>query len=104
MKTSISHLHTAKSKEEDTPRKVKTGKLVKFVLVAFMLAWITMMSSCAVMISPAGPMGYHHGGYGHVCFRPGCCGFGGWGGYHGDHGYHGGHGGHGDHGNHGGPH
>ena len=44
-----------------------------------MLAWITMMSSCAVMISPAGPMGYHHGGYGHVCFRPGCCGFGGWG-------------------------
>jgi hypothetical protein len=102
MKPTISILQPAgsKDKDEETTKRSRTPKLLKFTLVAFMLAWITMMSSCAIMIRPAGPMGYGHVYYRTSCFGPGCCGYGGYG-YHGDYGYHGYHGGYGDHGDHG---
>jgi hypothetical protein len=81
MKTKIICLHSAGINDEESIKSRKTSKLVKFVLVTFMLIWMTIMSSCAAIVPPRGPLGYHHGGYGHACFRSGCCGFGGWG-YH----------------------
>jgi hypothetical protein len=99
MKTPISDLHKAGRKGEEKSKKTGTCKLVKIVLVSFVLSWMTIMSANAATVSNSSSLDPHHGGYGHVFFRPGCfgcCGFGGWGyhryygghGYYGDHGYH----------------
>jgi hypothetical protein len=106
MKTTISNLHNAGSKNEEQAKKAGTGKLVKIVLVSFVLSWMTIMSANASTVASASSLDCYHGGYGHVFFRPGCfsgCfGFGCWGyhRYHGGHDYYGDHGGYGYHGDH----
>ncbi len=111
MKTTINNLHNAGSKVEETSKKPGTSKVIKIVLVAFVLSCMTIMSSNAATVSAASPLDYHHGGHGHVFFGPGCLfpccfGFGCWGyhRYHGGHDFYGDHGGYGYHGGHGGPH
>ena len=48
MKTSQILLQTDKSNDEETPVKTGSGKLLKSVLIIFMLILITIMSSCFV--------------------------------------------------------
>jgi hypothetical protein len=48
MKTSKILLQSDKSNNKETPIKVGAGKLLKSILVIFMLLWITLLSSCFV--------------------------------------------------------
>jgi hypothetical protein len=50
MKTSKILLHSDKSNDEETPKKVRAGKLLKSILVIFMLSWIINLSSCTVFV------------------------------------------------------
>jgi len=81
MKTLNYLLRFAKNNDEETQKKIKAGKLVKFIFVFLM---ITSLSSCMVAFRvpppPPPPIGFVHGG-----------------GYHGGYEHHGGHW-HGDYG------
>jgi hypothetical protein len=63
MKMSKILLHSDKSNDEETPKKVRAGKLLKSILVIFMLSWITLMSSCIAFVPVQGHEGHggHHG-------------------------------------------
>lgn len=60
MKTSKILLHSGKSNEEVTPIKPGAGKLLKLILVIFMLSWITLLSSCFVRGPGHGPRHGRH--------------------------------------------
>lgn len=64
MKTlKISHLRD-KSNNGEEPEKVKANKILRYVLVIFMLFYIMLLSSCYVM--GPGPEGHRgHEGHGH---------------------------------------
>ena len=57
MKTSKILLQADKSNNKETPIKVGTSKLLKSILIIFMLLWITLLSSCFV----SGPGHARHG-------------------------------------------
>ncbi len=63
MKTSKILLQTDKSNHEETPKKLRADKLSKYILVIFMLSWITLLSSCIAFV-PVGHDG-HGSGHGH---------------------------------------
>jgi len=83
MKTSITILHNAKSNGEETPKKANAGKLVKFAIVLSLVIWVSLLSSCAVIIRAPFPGPYIHGGCGHVCYFHGGYGPG----FYGHHGF-----------------
>jgi hypothetical protein len=68
MKTLKILLQTDKSNDEETPIKTGAGKLLKSVLIIFMLLLITLMSACFVS-GPGherhGDRHQHHGDYEH---------------------------------------
>jgi hypothetical protein len=50
MKTSEILFQTAKTNNKETPGLFYLGKVLKFVLIIFMLSCITLMSSCVVAV------------------------------------------------------
>jgi uncharacterized membrane protein len=63
MKTLKILLQSDKSINEETPKKARAGKLLKSMLVIFILLWIILLYSCAVFVAApgnAGP-GVHRG-------------------------------------------
>jgi len=48
MKTTELQLKSGKSKTEEPQTKAKANKRLKFVLILFMLSWISFLPSCAV--------------------------------------------------------
>jgi hypothetical protein len=65
MKTSIILLQAEKSNHEETPRRAGAVKLLKSILVIFMLLLITFMSSCFVPGPGHGSRGSTHERHGH---------------------------------------
>ena len=64
MKTSKILLQTDKSKKEEIPRMVRSIKLLKSILVIFLLLSITLLSSCFIPYREhgnRGGMNDHHG-------------------------------------------
>jgi hypothetical protein len=50
MKTQNYLLQTDKSHYEVKPKTVRSGKVLKSILVMFMLSWVTILSSCMVAV------------------------------------------------------
>lgn len=50
MKTSNIHPEEGNSIKKEIPAKLLAGKVVKSVLVIFVLSWISMLSSCVVAV------------------------------------------------------
>ncbi|MGA2824163.1 MAG: hypothetical protein ABSE72_11625 [Bacteroidales bacterium] len=65
MKTSKNLLQADKSSNEETPIKAGAGKLLKSILVIFMLLLITLLSSCIVPGPGHGSRGGGHERHSH---------------------------------------
>jgi|GEM_PF-1899991 hypothetical protein len=65
MKTSKKNFQVEKSHNEETPIKAGTGKLLKSILVIFMLLLITLLSSCIVPGPGHGSRGGMHERHSH---------------------------------------
>ena len=48
MKTSNVSLQVDKSNHEEIPKKASIGRVLKYMVIAFMLSWPVLLSSCAV--------------------------------------------------------
>jgi len=48
MKTTNVSLQVDKSNHEEIPKKAWIGRLLKYMVIVFMLSWPTLLSSCAV--------------------------------------------------------
>jgi hypothetical protein len=58
MKTSKILLMADKSNNEETPKKVRAGQLLKSILVIFMLSWMILLTSCVAFIPVRGHEGH----------------------------------------------
>ena len=65
MKTSLNLLQAEKNNNEETPIMAGAGKLLKSILVIFILVLITLMSSCIVPGPGHGSRGGEHERHGH---------------------------------------
>jgi hypothetical protein len=66
MEQSNFFLRSVKNSTEEIPEKIKASKLIKTILVIFMLSWIILLSSCALFISiPADRHEGHNEHHGH---------------------------------------
>lgn len=55
MKTLNNFLKVDKNNQEETTKKMRTGRISRYLIYIFMFSWTLIMSSCAV--------GYHTPGY-----------------------------------------
>jgi hypothetical protein len=50
MKTLEIHIESDKRNSEEMPKRMRTGRVLKSILIIFMLSWVTILSSCAVAV------------------------------------------------------